>query len=171
MKETRIKKEWRSKEWVTELTFPDKLLELASNLILAAPPWTSRRLISSTKSGVSRIIAAKSSVSAETIRKVSSGVPAPPIPPPGLTPTLRRSRVAEGPEEPRESRPPPEAPTRWRWPEGAGGGSERFPPPRPPPLPPLPCLPTPPYIVGTRRRRRWRASSPLRRFFKPRSAT
>lgn len=77
-----------------ELTFAAGKLELESNLILAAPPCASTRLISSTRSGVRRMIMPKARGSLEAKLKVSSGKvgPAPPVPGPG--PPLRLREAA-----------------------------------------------------------------------------
>jgi hypothetical protein len=122
------------------LTFSDELYMLGLNLMRAPPPASSARRISSMRSGVSRIIAAKAGGPLDSRRNASS------------RPAGCAAAAEEAAARPRGGAPIPlmeEVPPRPR-PWGAGG---RFDAPPPPPRPP----PRPPSLYmarGSRRRRR-----------------
>ena len=121
------------------LTFSDELYMLGLNLMRAPPPASSARRISSMRSGVSRIIAAKAGGPLDSRRNPSSR-------PAGCAAAAEAEAAAA---RPRGGAPIPlmEVPPRPR-PWGAGGRFDA-PPPRPPPRPPSLYM-----ARGSRRRRR-----------------
>lgn len=129
-------------------TLPEGLLGLESNLI-RAPPCASARLISSTRSGTSRIIMAKSRGFPVTRLNLSSSAAADE----GADVDGPPDERLRGPAAPPTERRPEEEDGRW-----IGGGWRLLrllpaPPPRPPPPPPPRLsLPECPYIDEVRGR-------------------